>query len=850
MIGPFNQKNKKQNLPKEKVAEKKEKEKILKDFLKKEKRLKKERDEKIREKKDLEEKLSSLEKKISSIRAEKKKVEREESKAEDVNKKQEAEKKRWEIEDKRKSIEDTLWETEEKVRQKNKEIKEKEEEITNSIRPKIKETSLQIKNINTFTSKMKKEEELFNSALESYRSGDTERAAELFSEVLRMNPEKDEAESFLEKINIYKEALNAYSLRNYKEALEKFENFLKMEPNHEAAKETYNQVKNILKEEGEEGTEGETEKEEREFEDFVEKEEETGEPRNREEVEKEITEQKETEPEKAKQTAKKELSKILHKKESLKEEKAQAYEEKAKEEEALRAVLEKKRIPEKEKEKLKEDLKKIKKAEDRKRIEEENKKLEGKIKEVEKEEKKAWRKWSEEIAEIEERFKDMERVYKDLTERERFLAEVVEEIENGKEEEDQEEKKRLFKLPKFVFGYLTLGVDISDRSLEIIRLNKKGKISAFGRSALEKGIVEGGKVLDAEKLGEVIKNTLKKASPYPIEPKKGEDVKAIINLPESKVFVRKFEVPSSLSNNELLRRVKEEGEKIIPIDPDNLYWDYFILSTKEEKKEILYVGTFKEVVDGYLEALEKAGVEAMVVDIEPISLARALLPEKSKGGKMLVDIGSRVTNIGVFDTENKFAFSAVVPFGGEYLTESIALNGGIKRDLAEKIKRNTGLKGEKENPKAVSVIRAEMQFVLKKIKDSMEDYKKKYGEEVGEIFLAGGSSLIPGIAEYLELMTGKAVKAGNSLQKIKGADKIDGNVPGVLFSNVIGLALRDLQKDPVEGEINLLPFSMKRKQLKDRQEQQSSVRMFSVAIAVLGIIALILVLWSTEVISF
>ncbi len=781
-----------------------------------------------------------------------------------------------------------------------------------------------IKELEELIEKKKKEDEAFQDGLDCYHSGEISKAIRYFEEVLEINPERREAVEYIEKA---KSQIAGEKEGPIREKIVTEVRKEQTEPSREEPKEEEEKEPSLEREEEKEDTSLEREKSSEEVEKSPPREairEESSSPEvikettpseakevskeptkeskeaprevireapvrerviervsrspeiikegefmDKATIIKEVVEKESLKPEERRKIIEEELNKILKRKEELKEKKSQAYQKKLEEEKAIRVIAEKRKRLKEEEETLLEEEKKAKSPEEKKSIEERKAKIEERKKDIEREE-EVWTEWLRRISEIEEQFKNVEVAYRDVAERERFMKEKIEELEDKisgkppkekKEEEEEEEeegkeevkegekKKRekmdlsKFKL-EFILGYITIGIDISDRSIEIIHLDRKGKMVAFGRKSIPRGLVENGKIIEKEELSKEIKKTLEKARPHPIKPRRGERIRAIVSLPESKVFIRKIEISDQLSKKDLSQRVKEEGQRIIPIAPDKLYWDYLVTFFNREGREILYASAPREIVDDYIDTLGKAGIDPVSIDIETASLGRSLLPltSKDKRGSIVVDIGSRVTNIGIFDARKMFVFSAIAPYGGEHFTESIALKMGIDREKAEKLKREVGFK-EEENDEVSSVLRAESQLILREIKRAIDYYREKYKEELEEIILAGGSSLIPGLPEYFELITGKKVKTGTPLEKIKDGGRFKEKIPQVLFSNVIGLALRGLQDDPVEEGINLLPISLKKKQIGIQKQQRTSVLAISLALAIIGLIILGVVTW-------
>lgn len=350
---------------------------------------------------------------------------------------------------------------------------------------------------------------------------------------------------------------------------------------------------------------------------------------------------------------------------------------------------------------------------------------------------------------------------------------------------------------------LPIGVDISDSSIEVLRLNKNREIIEYARVLLAEGVVENGKIMDKEKLVLSLREVLKKAS--------GEDttssskkVEAIVSLPESKVFVRNFELPLGLDGEDLTREIMDEIGKIAPSGLDSIYWDYVLVSTKKSH-HILFVAAPKDLVNEYVEVADLAGLEVVVIDVEASSLGRSLLkPLFLKANSMVVDIGARTSDISIFGRDGLLHLSVSVPVAGNQLTQAVMGKLGKSREEAEELKRTFGFSGEKEGHRVSTILRNSFEEVLDKIKKAISYYQNNVSGKVEEIILAGGSASLPELDEYLEKSLGIKVKIGNPIEKLKNGQILNNKEKqSVLFSNVIGLALRGLD-DSWRG-INLLP---------------------------------------------
>ena len=319
-------------------------------------------------------------------------------------------------------------------------------------------------------------------------------------------------------------------------------------------------------------------------------------------------------------------------------------------------------------------------------------------------------------------------------------------------------------------------------------------VLAYNRVILEEGIVQDGKIVKKEALVKKLKELLSGITPRPS--------KAILSLPESKIFIHYFELPRNLQGEALREKILEESSKIIPLNQERICWDYIAISNKESQ-HVVYIGTLKEIIDEYIGIMRLVGIETVAVDAESLSLGRALIGKPFlKSSLMIIDIGARTTNVSIFNSAKLLALSITIPIAGNNFTRDIAEKLKIKRNEAEKLKRKFGFDDKKEENKILSILQANFQPIIKELKEAISYYENNRGEKIEEIILAGGSALLPKVNEYLAMNLEKKVKIGDPLERIKDNQLIDKKYSPILFANVIGLALRST--GDISKGINLL----------------------------------------------
>lgn len=99
----------------------------------------------------------------------------------------------------------------------------------------------------------------------------------------------------------------------------------------------------------------------------------------------------------------------------------------------------------------------------------------------------------------------------------------------------------------------------------------------------------------------------------------------------------------------------------------------------------------RSLLQNIIRCIEKAGLDIADITLEPIASASAVLSDQEKeAGVVLVDIGGGTTDITIFK-DNIIRHTAVIPFGGNIITEDIKEGCTVLADQAEKLKVKFGV---------------------------------------------------------------------------------------------------------------------------------------------------------------
>lgn len=324
----------------------------------------------------------------------------------------------------------------------------------------------------------------------------------------------------------------------------------------------------------------------------------------------------------------------------------------------------------------------------------------------------------------------------------------------------------------------SVGLDITDNSIEVVQLrNTVGniKLVSKNRVTLSVGIVEYGVIKDEKKLALTLKKIFSTAEPSPIRQRE-----IVFGIPERHVYTHILNIPT-VKKKEIQDAVKEQISTVIPLEKDNILFEYRVISRSKESMEVLVVAADKSVVVGWKNFFKKLGLRVSFFDIETLAVFRDLYRAIPKEPVCVIDMGSYTTNIAIFD-HTGLHHAYTLYSGGHHMTELLARALGDTYEEAEKLKINSGF--AIKNKKALLALKDMIIDTGDEIKQIMDLYERRYQKDIKEIVLVGGTSMMRGMPHILKKLTKKDVKIGKS--------QTVGNGDSLLYIEAIGLALKPL----------------------------------------------------------
>lgn len=347
-----------------------------------------------------------------------------------------------------------------------------------------------------------------------------------------------------------------------------------------------------------------------------------------------------------------------------------------------------------------------------------------------------------------------------------------------------------------LFQKPAIGLDISDHSIEAVLILVKGGryvLSSYGRTTLPPGLVVNGSVQRRDELGVILRKLLTDQMKPPLP--RGLN-RIAFALPESQIFSHIFEVPRVADDGELGRSLAFEADGYFPYNHQELVSGYVIIGQRPDKKEIFYGAVHQNVLKGFLSLFSVSNLAPAVIEAESTSIARAVLPMNEPDPVVLVDIGARVTDLSIFD-RNGIQFSEALETAGDAFTAALIRAMGITQEDAESLKKSQGVAGDLDL-KAQKALKNELDRLVGDIREAIFFYERRSKRVVERVLLCGGSSLMPGLPEYVaeRLPAGERgfhVELADPWQDLEVdplLEKLGIRARGVLITTAIGLALR------------------------------------------------------------
>ena len=342
-----------------------------------------------------------------------------------------------------------------------------------------------------------------------------------------------------------------------------------------------------------------------------------------------------------------------------------------------------------------------------------------------------------------------------------------------------------------------LGVDISSNSVKLLEVLGNGDtatVKNYAREMLPPEIMDGHNIVDTDAVAACIKKLIQK---HKISTKS-----VSLAVPDSSVISKVIQMNDGLSEGELEELVILEADKYIPYAIDEINIDFEILGQSAKNTamlDVLIVASRSENVSKRVEAVNKAGLNTKIVDVESFAVERAVqllredLPAEGKDKLVAVlDIGFQYTHLFVLENM-KVVFNREDQFGMLNLITDFA----NKHNLSLQEAHDKYLHNDLPDDFKATIEEPFIKNLLTQVKRTLQFFfSTSHHSYVDFILLAGGAARVDALDRKLEKSMGVAVLIANPCKYLHIDPKLDVEdmhrvAPSFLVAS--GLSLRHVE---------------------------------------------------------
>jgi len=383
---------------------------------------------------------------------------------------------------------------------------------------------------------------------------------------------------------------------------------------------------------------------------------------------------------------------------------------------------------------------------------------------------------------------------------------------------------------------IIVGLDIGTTKISCIvgRRNEYNKLEILGMGRAESFGVQRGVVANLEKTTNAIKQAVTAA-----EENSGHEIhevivgiagqhirsiqhRGIITRDNAEDFISKADIKRL--TDEMYKLALPPGDKIIHVLPQDFIVDDEHGVTDPIGRAGVRLEANFHIITGKSAAIndihrcvEHAGFIVKGLMLEPLASAASVLgDEEREAGVAMVDIGGGTTDIAIFHN-HIIRHTAVIPLGGNVVTEDIKEGCMIMRNSAEQLKVKfgsalavdeqenqivsiQGLKGRE--PKEISlknlahIIEARMKEILDY--SYYEIQQSGYADKlIGGIVVTGGGSQLKHLKQLVEYVTGLDARIGYPTEHLATGAEEAGNP---MYATGVGLIIKGFEEFNVPVE--------------------------------------------------
>jgi len=309
-----------------------------------------------------------------------------------------------------------------------------------------------------------------------------------------------------------------------------------------------------------------------------------------------------------------------------------------------------------------------------------------------------------------------------------------------------------------LFGkkYNLVGLDIGSCTFKVGEIvdSKKGRsLKNFSMLDIPPGVIEEGTIREPDIAAQKIRELFKTAGI--------REQNVAISIGGFSIIVKNISV-QTMTEAELQETIQLEAEQYIPFDISDVNLDFQIIGENENnpnQMNVILVAAKKEMVDDYLNVVQLAGLNPLILDVDAFALQNIfeLNYEGEQESVALIDIGASKTSLNILKGYSS-VFMRDVSLGCSQINQKIMSLANCSAEDAEAIKLNaTSDKISKNDLSEItSTVVSDWCAEIRKALDFF--YSTYPDEQIKRVVLSGGGANIKEFQELLAVETSTEVE--------------------------------------------------------------------------------------------
>jgi type IV pilus assembly protein PilM len=341
-----------------------------------------------------------------------------------------------------------------------------------------------------------------------------------------------------------------------------------------------------------------------------------------------------------------------------------------------------------------------------------------------------------------------------------------------------------------------VGVDIGSAAIKVVELSADGQgngrgpvVRAAASAATPPATIEEGRIKDAAAVGRALRALVQDAG---IRTRR-----AVAAVNGQVALMREVRMPQ-VPPEEIRQAARFEVERYLPYPIAEVTFDTVPIGESRDggnnRLDVLVVAARTDVLKQHIAALQAAGLDPAVVEVEPLAVVRAVASRAAaEHVTACIHLGSSVTMILVAEGEAPRVIRTVA-FGTAQLLEAAASRlgetpQGLQARLAAAGTAGEGLSSLRD------AIDESLGSLVMEIRRSLEYYGGRYRSVVPDrVVVTGGGGVLPGVTASLAATLDMPVELGDPFTDLGGFPQSGAPATAPAYAVAAGLARRGVDE--------------------------------------------------------